>query len=562
MSSNGIQGNSSFWRRNGSASKDQKSAPSGSGWGRPVSSNRPAAGGGESERPPSSFKPPAAGGGGWGRPPGPPSSSAAGGGRLGPPSSFKPPPAGGGAARPSSPPNFAIVLIAALLLLPGVTQPIANEFTKDYVQRNHILDPHTQDNIERAIAAFHLQHQQKPPAPPEGYTTEYVSYCFHEKYDLPENLQASFDANVSSYITKNPKPFTMMLQTAVDRALLRIHESLSEGNGGKIPEKDSRPPPPAPAPAPSLSLQPPPSHFRHQGARILEDVITHGLSPKTIGHGMFDKLMKMKNGPRHRHVWAFQSCPIPRTLIRALSFKRAVDGIPNISCFISGFIIEPNGKVVQFNYPNLENPMIGWKRDDLIGKAVIFWTSEVGQVIYTKTWQQFDSGQYDHTLGKGRKGAGYSGGNIKYDDQGNVCTPGKLMLDGLDLEMKKDRDAFFEREHVTASERENLDVFGPNNQLEHEIRSSLQYQAACEEAMAQIGGMPVSFCSTPRHEEAVKAAGSDQSGEEALFERCYHGNPVKAFDEYTLCQECKSHPGKQPIMDGWGTGVVGYRQGP
>jgi hypothetical protein len=275
---------------------------------------------------------------------------------------------------------------------------------------------------------------------------------------------------------------------------------------------------------------------------------------------MFDKLMQMKNGPKHHYVWAFQSCPNPRTLIRALSFKGAVDGITNISCFISGFIIEPNGGVVQFNYPDFKNPMVGWKRDDLIGKPVIFWTSEVGQVIYTKTLQQFDFGQHDYTLGKGRKGAGYSGNGISYNHQGDVCTRGKLKLDALDEEMKEDRYAFFEREHVTASERENLDV-GPNNQLEHQIRSNLQYQAACEEAMAQIGGVPVSFCSTPRHEEAVEAAGSDQSSEAALFERCYHGNRVKAFDEYTLCQECKSHPGKQPIMDGW-VSVVGYRQGP
>jgi hypothetical protein len=533
---NEIQGNS-FWRPRGS-SEDQQSAPSGnaqtnrssafsSGWGGQSSFNRQASGGRWGGQP-SSFNRPAAVGGRWGGPP--------------------------------SQPNFTVVLIDALLLLPGVTQAIADEFTKDYVQKNQGATPHTQDDIDRAIAAFNELHPKKAPAPPEGYTAEYVGHCFHEKYELPENLREGFEGFVQSYITKNPKQFTMMLQTAVDRALLRIHESLSEGNGGKIPEKDSRPSPPAPAPEPSLSLQPPPSHFRHQGARKLEDVITHGLSPKTIGHGMFDKLMQMKNGPQHHYVWAFQSCPNPRTLIRALSFKRAVDGIPNISCFISGFIIEPNGGVVQFNYPDFKNPMVGWKRDDLIGKTVIFWTSEVGQVIYTKTVQQFDFGQHDYTLGKGRKGAGFSGGDIAYDYQGNVCTPGKLKLDNLDLEMKEDRDKFFEREHVTASERENLDV-GPNNQLERQIRSNLQYQAACEEAMAQIGGMPVSFCSTPRHEEAVEAAGSDQSGEEALFERCYHGNRVKAFEEYTPCQSCKLHPGEHPIRDGYAE-VVGYRQGP
>ena len=294
------------------------------------------------------------------------------------------------------------------------------------------------------------------------------------------------------------------------------------------------------------------------GAKIFRDVCEHGLSPETLGQKTFDQLMIMKNGPQHHYVWAFQSCPDPRTLIRALSFKRAVDGIPNISCFISGFIIEPNGKVVQFNYPNLENPMIGWKRDDLVGKAVIFWTSEVGQVIYTKTGQQFDFGQHDYTLG-----IGFSGGGIAYDYEGAVCTFGKLKYGNLDLEMSDDRYAFFAREHVTASERENLNV-GKNHEIERQIRSSRQYQATCEEAMAQIGGIPVSFCHS--HQEATAAEEPDHHGAAAPVDAfmifCYHGKCVKSFDEYTPCPECKSHPGKQPIMDGWCREIFGYRQEP
>jgi len=101
------------------------------------------------------------------------------------------------------------------------------------------VDPHTQDDIDRAIAAFNRQYPRKAPAPPEGYTLEHVSHCFHAKYDLPENLHARFVEVVSSHVTKNPKPYTMKLETAVDRALLRIHESLSEENGRQIPERKS-----------------------------------------------------------------------------------------------------------------------------------------------------------------------------------------------------------------------------------------------------------------------------------------------------------------------------------
>jgi len=618
MSSSGIQGNSSFWRRNGS-NGDKQPALSGSGWGRPVSSIRPATGGGESERPPSSFKPPAAGGGGWGRPPGPPSSSAAGGGRWGPPSSFKPQPSGGGAARPSPPPNFGIVLIAALLLLPGVTQPIADDFTQDYIQRNHILDPHTQDDIERAIAAFHLQHQQKPPAPPEGYTAEYVGHCFHEKYELPKNLREEFEGFVQSYLVKNPKPFTMKLQTAVDRALLKIHESLSEENGGQIPEKDSRPPPPAPAPAP-LPLQRPPqpgtrnsnnlfgqllrlgrSHRISEqnlidylrswtslqeirdiaeqptsadveyglkemlkaispGAVMFRDVCEHGLSPETIGQKTFYELMLMKRGPKIGQVWGIQICPEPYEIMRAFSFKEGVAYYRYLSAFIKGVYIEPNGEVVHFTCPDFKTS--GSRNLRMVGNPAIFWTSDVGTVIYTKEEGQFDRGQHDYTLGVGRSGAGYSGERISYDHHGAPCTFGKLKGDALHAEMTVDKRAFFARKYVTAEERENLDV-GKNHEVEDQIRGNPEYQAACNEAMAKIGGIPVSLCSTagqqePEEQDHHGAAAPDDS----VMIFCYHGNRVKSFDKYTLCPDCKSHPGKQPIMDGWGTGVVGYRQKP
>jgi hypothetical protein len=230
---NEIQGNSSFWRHRGS-SEDQQSAPSGnaqpnrssafsSGWGRPGSSSSQASGGRWGGPPGSSNS--QASGGRWGGPPGSSSSSAAVGGRWG---------------GPPSQPNFSIVLIAALLLLPGVTQALADEFTQSYIQKNQVATPHTQDDIERAIAEFHQQHQQKAPAPPEGYTAEHVSHCFHEKYELPENLRETFDAVVQTYIAKNPKSFTMKLETAVNRALLHIHESLSKENGGAIPEHANR----------------------------------------------------------------------------------------------------------------------------------------------------------------------------------------------------------------------------------------------------------------------------------------------------------------------------------
>jgi hypothetical protein len=342
MSSNRDKGNSSFWRSNGS-NKDKQSAHSGSA--QPNSSSAFRSGWG---RPPSSSDRPTAGSGGWGR--------------------------------PSPPPNFACVLIAALLLLPGVTHPIADEFTQDYIQRNHIVDPHTQDDIDRAIAAFNRKHPQKAPAPPEGYTVDHVSHCFNERYELPENLREGFEGFVQSYITKNPKPFSMNLTTAVDRALFRIREELQTKLRKTIPEKDSHP---LPAPAPLPLQRPPQPSTRNSnnlfgqllrfgrpyeipehklidylrwwtslpeireiaeeptaadveyglkemlkvispGAVMFRDVCERGLSPETLGQLTFDKLMRMNRGPKIGQVWAIQSCPDPYDIMKSLSFKEGL----------------------------------------------------------------------------------------------------------------------------------------------------------------------------------------------------------------------------------------------
>jgi hypothetical protein len=235
-SSNPQDSGGSGWRRP-SSSNPQDSG--GGGWGRPSSSNPQSAGGGGWGRP-SSSNPQASGGGGWGRP----SSSgpaAEGGGGWGRPSSSGPAAEGGGAARPSPPPNFGIVLIAALLLLPGVTQPIADEFTRNYIQRNHIVDPHTEDDIERALTEFNRQQQQqqKPPAPPEGYTMEYVSHCFHQKYVLPASLHDTFDSVVQTIINQNPQRYGQKLDATIERALLRIHEELKTKSKEPIVENHS-----------------------------------------------------------------------------------------------------------------------------------------------------------------------------------------------------------------------------------------------------------------------------------------------------------------------------------
>ena len=295
------------------------------------------------------------------------------------------------------------------------------------------------------------------------------------------------------------------------------------------------------------------------GAEIFRNVSERGISSETLGPENFRKLMIMKNCPQHHQVYGIESCRNLRKLIYALSFKE-VAGFSHVSCFITGFFIELDGRVVFFNYPDFKNSGTGWNRNDMEGKPVFFWASKVGSVKYRKTQEQFDAGQHDYTLGVGPKGAGYSGESISYDHQGNVCKFAKLKKDALHQEMTDDKHDFFARPHVTAPEKENLDV-GMNHELEREIRRNEEYRDACREAMARIGCIPVSMCSTFGHEDAVKAEESDQSGEAALFEQCYHDNLVKEVEKYTPCQSCKLHPGKGAIVNGWGE-VVGYRNAP
>jgi hypothetical protein len=293
------------------------------------------------------------------------------------------------------------------------------------------------------------------------------------------------------------------------------------------------------------------------GAVMFRKVCESGLSSDTLGSVTFQKLMQMKLGPQIP-VYAMRLKFPLKNLIHALSFK-GEDGIPPYtSCFISGFFFNPNGEEVFFNFPDLKESGKGWDSDYMHGKPVFFWISRVGQVRYLKKSGYFDKGQYDYATGEG-----FAGGGIVYDDFGNVCTWGKIGADSLHAEMVADREAFFNRPHVTAPDKQNLNV-GENHNLEREIRGNHKYQAACEKALAQIGCMPVLFCSTSRRVEAVEAveaAGSDQSDEAAIFERCYHDNRVKAFGEYSPCQSCKLHPGKGAIRNGWGD-VVGYRQAP
>ena len=421
------------------------------------------------------------------------------------PSDLSKNPAAGGRVRSSSSPHSPVVGTKYLHFTQAIFSKIKKEAEKDGIE----LNLHEVQEFARAYP------DANPPInPPRGmiFGPDHVAAAFErfkEQYQPPQ--PAPQPAPQSAQQPRNPNNLFGQLRTLgrrlgiPDETLIDYLKWLTSlPRNREIAENPS-----------AEDVE----HGYHQmlqdispGAEMFRNVVEHGLSPETLGSTNFRKLTEMKNGPQHGCIWEIQRCPHPRKLIQKLSFKEGVAGVRNLSCFVSGFFIEPNGELVHFNCPDKRKKnSVGWARDDMVGKPVIFWTSEVGQVIYTKTQGQFDCGQHDYTLGVGRRGADYSGGDISYDHQGKVCTWGKLKGDALDEEMKEDRHAFFAREHVTAPEKENLHV-GKNHSLDREIRSDPEYQAACKEAMAQIGGIPVSLCSTLGHEEAVKAEGPDHCG--------------------------------------------------
>jgi hypothetical protein len=195
----------------------------------------------------------------------------------------------------------------------------------------------------------------------------------------------------------------------------------------------------------------------------------------------------------------------------------------------------------------------------MVGNPVFIWASDVGKVVFTKTIRD-----YEHCLAMDPNDPVNNGGGISYGPDGEVCSHGKVKGDALEKLFQESKHAFFARQYVTTSKKDELYV-GRNGSYEFdcEIRGNPEYQAACNEAMAKIGGIPVSLCSTSGQQEPEE---TDHRGaaapDDAFMIFCYHRTCVKSSNDYTPCPECKSHPGKQPIMDGWGREVVGYRQGP
>jgi hypothetical protein len=245
------------------------------------------------------------------------------------------------------------------------------------------------------------------------------------------------------------------------------------------------------------------------GAVMFRNVCKHGLSPETVGPETFSELMKMTHGPQKGQVYAFESCSNLEEILHGLTFRRVGD-IGQVTCFLKGMCFLNDGNVRHFNYPNFKT----FKAKKFIPKPidgrVLVWAAEVGQAIYTKTTKDFgglslEIFQENSSSNSYGGSCGYSNDNSRDD----LLWMDKHIGLCVGAAMTEDRDAFYGRPYVTAPAKENL-----SRELEHAIRTNPDYQAACNKAMAEIGGIPVSLCSTFGHEEAERAAEDSDDGEE------------------------------------------------
>jgi hypothetical protein len=278
------------------------------------------------------------------------------------------------------------------------------------------------------------------------------------------------------------------------------------------------------------------------GAIKFRNIGENGISPETVGLSDF-KIFKIK-GFANKY-WVFEDCPDIQSVQKACCRNVGMgQGAGRGYCaFMCGGIIGDDGKVTFFDQPT--EPTSRPLRLNPRGCRVVVMIRMVGLMKERITGEESEidwSNMRD--------------ANTAYDKTGfDVITHGKPSFQDDEIVMTLPVSASTQL-YVNAKIHEELLMYSKANG---------GYITDCTENMKTIGGREVQFIDSDLHQEpeapvSFHSTSSDQSGEAALFERCYHGNRVKHFDTYTPCQSCMLHHGKGAISDGWE--VVGYRNAP
>ena len=149
--------------------------------------------------------------------------------------------------------TFTIAIIEALLLIPGVTKTVADDFTVDYIREHPIQSAHTQRDIDDAVALFQKRYR-------------------HRHSDNPDNL--------FKRLLKQGRSLRHVEEKDLVSFTKRYIEGLSPDVIDTPTSDDIR-----------SAFQALNDAFPPPGIKMFQDVTQFGISPETVGKEIFDQVL-------------------------------------------------------------------------------------------------------------------------------------------------------------------------------------------------------------------------------------------------------------------------------
>ena len=247
-------------------------------------------------------------------------------------------------------------------------------------------------------------------------------------------------------------------------------------------------------------------------AQIFRDVCEHGLSSETVGPKTFQELMGSSNAPHSDHIWAVPECPNPKKLQELLYFER-VGQKNHVCCFVAGICFHPDGTTSVFSTkPSRKQLAPGFNPHHMVGLPAIIWTTKIGEFQFV---HRVDHGavQKDYESARGC-------GKFFYVGNGAMCevtNPRIFSAQLMDFQREDTEEARFAGGFVCPREKGEL----PSD--DESLRSNVTYKQLANQAMAQIGGISISFKCQGQQEAAEAVLSSSEPQVQQATRNCKHG---------------------------------------
>jgi hypothetical protein len=209
-------------------------------------------------------------------------------------------------------------------------------------------------------------------------------------------------------------------------------------------------------------------------------VLEQGFSAESMEPNDFKQFMQ--HNPPIGYIWAFDRCPSLSSIQQEICISQSID-LSNICCLIEGFIFNPNGSISFFKQRNTNGSQHIFK------KPAFIWLANVGTFIIP----------------------GYSGTN------GNI---------------------------LVNEERKENPFYGIPSRIDQitvhhdrRILANQNYHANCQNAMAKIGGIPISLNCSEKQETAEVVPISSEIHVEFLKRLCKH-DILGGGEVLGRCEKC------------------------